>query len=185
MKLYPVVVTISRHDVGGDPGLWHSLGVVIQTVDEWVDTAVHHGCHVQDVLDYRWNVSCGCFINSVPRIERIYSTYKSLRILPGGHDSVRGPEKYKESAVDDRHFQSFHHSLVGKIVRRLNISPDQNCPITSQNKVDPGIADNQSYRGAKKYLEIESRMVNISPLLGSEVTKHGHCLIANSVLDNS
>ena len=87
--------------------------------------------------------------------------------------------------MDYRHFQSFHRSLVGKIVRRLSISSDQICPITSQNKVDPGIADNQSYRGAKKYLEIESRMVNISPLLGSEVTKHGHCLIANSVLDNS
>ena len=108
-----------------------------------------------------------------------------MRIIPGGHNSVGGPEKYKESAVDDRHFQSFHHSLVGKIVGRLNISADKICPITSQNEVNPGIADNQSYRGAKKYLEIESRVVDISPLLGSEVTKHGHCLIANLVLHNS
>ena len=81
-----------------------------------------------------------------------------------------------------RHFQGFHHSLVGKIVRRLSISPDKIGPIASQNKVDPGIADNQSYRGAKKYLEIEGRMVNISPLVGTEVTQQSHGLIANLVL---
>ena len=81
-----------------------------------------------------------------------------------------------------RHFQGFHHPLVGKIVRRLSISPDKIGPIASQNKVDPGIADNQSYRGAKKYLEIESRMVDISPLVGSEVTEQSHGLIANLVL---
>ena len=81
-----------------------------------------------------------------------------------------------------RHFQGFHHSLVGKIVRRLSISPDKIGPIASQNKVDPGIADNQSYRGAKKYLEIENRMVDISPLVGSEVTEQSHGFIANLVL---
>ena len=84
-----------------------------------------------------------------------------------------------------RHFQGFHHPLVGKIVRRLSISPDKIGPIASQNKVDPGIADNQSYRGAKKYLEVESGMVDVSPLVGSEVTKSCHCLITSLVLKHS
>ena len=66
LKVNPVVVTISGDNVGGDPVLWHPLGVVIQTVDEWVDTAVQHGGHVQDVLNYRCNFSGGCFINGVP-----------------------------------------------------------------------------------------------------------------------
>ena len=108
-----------------------------------------------------------------------------MRIIPGGHNSVGGPGKYKENAVNNGHFQSFHHSLVGQIVRRLNISPDKICSIISENEVDSGIADNQSYRGTKKYLEIESRMVEISPLIGSQVTKHGHCLVTNLILHNT
>lgn len=108
-----------------------------------------------------------------------------MRIIPGGHNSVGGPGKYEESAMNNGHFQSFHHPLFGKIVCRLNISLDQICPITSQNKVDSRIADNQGNCRSKEYLEIESRMVEISPVLGSQVTKHGYGLVANLILRNS
>ena len=67
-----VAVSVSGHEVGGDPVLWDSLGVVVQPVDKGVDTAVQHCSHVQKVLHYRWNFPGGYFINGVPAPENLF-----------------------------------------------------------------------------------------------------------------